>query len=67
MLIEQITEFRLRVPEPHGLTCTHKKMFNFMTKQKNPKQTFEWLFTGKNIAGGIVSCFSHLGQVTYNI
>ena len=36
----------------------------FMTKQKSPKQIFERLFTAKNIAGGNVPCFFHLGQVT---
>ena len=29
--------------------------------------TSSLLFTTKNIAGGILPCFSHLGQVTYNL
>ena len=43
------------------------KLVIFKTKQKTPRQIFEWIFTAKNIARGNVSCFSHLGQVIYKI
>ena len=37
-------------------------------KGPGPKQIIlEWLFTAKNIAGGNVPCFFHLGQVSYKI
>ena len=60
MLIEQIIEFKLKGPGP-------PKLVIFMTNQKFSKKILEWLFTAKNIAGGNVPCFSHLGQVTYKI
>ena len=67
MHIELIIEFDLRGFWPlvkHVLL----NPVTYMTKQKSPEQIIlEWLFTAKNIAGGNVFCFSHLGQVTYKI
>ena len=67
MLIEQIIQFELKGLDPL-LEHVLLKPIIFITKQKSPKQIIlEWLFSAKNIAGGNVPRFFHLGQVTYKI
>ena len=45
MLIEQIVEFELSEPRPPTRTCTLVLLLlvNFMTKQKFPRNIFEWI------------------------
>ena len=67
MHIEQTIEFELRGPWPRSRTCTPKHGYFHdkinISKANNPRG----FFAAKNIAGGNVLCFFHLGQVTYKI
>ena len=68
MLIEQITKYESRGLGARPLVAhVLLKLIVFITKQKFPtgKSLSEFLFTAaKNIAGGSVTCFSHLEQAT---
>ena len=63
MIIEQIIKFELKGSRSTCRICTPIPGY-FHDKQKSWKQILKRLLTAKDIAGGNVSCFSNLGQVT---
>ena len=64
MLIEQIIELELRVPETHGRTYVPKTSY-FCDKTKNlhGKSSRE-LFRAKNVRKAMYLVYSSLGQLT---
>ena len=68
MLIEQIIEFKLKVPRPLVLHV-FLKLVIFVTKQKSPRQNhqFKCYLMPNILQKAMYRASSDLGQVTYKI
>ena len=66
MLIEQIITLELRGPG-HLAVYVLLQLVNFMTKQKSPRDIFEWislLFTAKILQYAMYLTYPYLSQIT---